>query len=1352
VRPPGADPSANAGFCAPAVALALQPYGIMDALMGNTALNASVLDSGAACAALAATGCCGTTFLEVAFAGAQMTCRNDAADAITRLAESCDPPLPPPCAAFVIPPYAATSGGCAPVQWPAGCAIADGECPDSACELACAIAHNAPPPDAFATSDANYLSAPAQHEPVMAAAYLSACLEDAAGAPFSPNCAATYGDFQAMLAVTLNAPNDWSQGDNAALDALCEPVDGAYSCVTQLTSMSASMFASVLQEPASNPNACDSHLGPNVQAITELALQFACLSSNEPAPAAPGASSEVQLQPPARCLPVIAQALTAADLGGLLRGGALDWQAADIKAQGAALCSAMATAGAGCCAASFFDAMQAIYTMLCRSDLADALADVAATCAGAPSLLGSTACAGFAVPAYVAPPAGCALGVDLSPPQCDIPAASCPQTPCQFICAVTTNDPPAGYEALVAGINSALPASGPAPALGFTAATATAATPVAVTAGAGGASSTDGGAVAAAGVASTAVPVAAAAATPMAVAGGASVSTSTTTSDHDGGAAGGAVVKKSAAVAASPAPVAAPQQPPQPEQPPQPGTPLVSLGLPMEVAAALGPAAALATAAVAAPPPPPIRHMLLTEPLTASEAAAALAAMAPKPPRPPPLPPFPPPPPPPPPPSPPAPPLPPPPPPPPPNHPDAPLTPAQAATMELTQQLDAVDQLLHFTPITVAVPVFSQPVKTPPAPAPPPAPPAPVPVSAPAVAPAVAPVAAAAATAAAPAPAASASAVVAVAVASASSPAAAPAPSPAAATAADYITTCLNLAPTPKQLSSSCTSSYVQLERIVGQLLHAPAAMTAAQGETLAGLCMAQPSRLRLEVIPSCVAQFRDAADAYIVGLPASAVGADLASGKAPASDAASAPAPLGAAAAACAASLGDAATSEAVLGVSTAFLCSSAPGGSAMCAQSVASALSGAGLLSLSLLSDPTGVNITSACAALQSTGCCGAAALNAVVNIMAATCHPNAAVLAKAATQCRLPPPCLSYAPPPPLGTKPLSPKTGCSPTMLPSSGHCAAISPGSCPASACELLCAVATLDPPADAPGVPVAAGKAAAGAPPHKPAPAQVAAAAAERARLTRAATVFCDVASGAMGAAMLLVRYLYRRRGPALASGASGAPSSGALSAVVDATSPALLALAAAGYAANTCVAPAAHVCSAVGALPLPLPLRAAAVIAGYACLGVYLFASERVASAHSAGPAAPSGVPAVLVTDGPYAAVRHPQRAATSAFAAAFVPAAGAGLAAPPLALFAALAWHGVAAEEAALAAAFGAKYASYAAVTPAAMPCMPGRGRREPPPSPSGHGSRGDALLHSDLRAAVLLLDAAAERAPLL
>jgi hypothetical protein len=115
--------------------------------------------------------------------------------------------------------------------------------------------------------------------------------------------------------------------------------------------------------------------------------------------------------------------------------------------------------------------------------------------------------------------------------------------------------------------------------------------------------------------------------------------------------------------------------------------------------------------------------------------------------------------------------------------------------------------------------------------------------------------------------------------------------------------------------------------------------------------------------------------------------------------------------------------------------------------------------------------------------------------------------------------------------------------------------------------------------------------------------------------------------------------------------------------------------------------------------------------------------------------------------------AVRHPQRAATSAFALAFVPAAGAGLAAPPLALFAALAWQGVAAEEAALAAAFGAKYAAYAAVTPAAMPCMPGRGRREPPPSPSGHGSRGDALVsHSDLRKAVLLLDAAAERAPLL
>jgi hypothetical protein len=246
-RPPGADPSPDAGFCAPAVALAMQPYGIMYALINNAPINASAIDSAAACAALAATGCCGTTFLEVAFTGAQMTCRNDAAAAITRLAESCDPPLPPPCSGFAIPAYAATSGGCEPVAWPEGCAIADGECPDSSCELACAIAHNSPPPDAFSSSEANYLSAPAQHEPVEAAAYLSACLEIAAGAPFSPNCAATYGDFQAMLAVTLNAPNDWSQGDNAALDSLCEPVDGAYSCVTQLSSMTASMFANVLR-------------------------------------------------------------------------------------------------------------------------------------------------------------------------------------------------------------------------------------------------------------------------------------------------------------------------------------------------------------------------------------------------------------------------------------------------------------------------------------------------------------------------------------------------------------------------------------------------------------------------------------------------------------------------------------------------------------------------------------------------------------------------------------------------------------------------------------------------------------------------------------------------------------------------------------------------------------------------------------------------------------------------------------------------------------------------------------------------------------------------------------------------
>jgi hypothetical protein len=79
---------------------------------------------------------------------------------------------------------------------------------------------------------------------------------------------------------------------------------------------------------------------------------------------------------------------------------------------------------------------------------------------------------------------------------------------------------------------------------------------------------------------------------------------------------------------------------------------------------------------------------------------------------------------------------------------------------------------------------------------------------------------------------------------------------------------------------------------------------------------------------------------------------------------------------------------------------------------------------------------------------------------------------------------------------------------------------------------------------------------------------------------------------------------------------------------------------------------------------------------------------------------------------------------------------------------------WAGVAAEEAALAAAFGTKWDAYAAATPLAVPrALCGGGARDAPPSPSGHARPGEAsgagMPALDLRSAVALLDGGAARA---
>ena len=442
---------ANPGTCAWKVATALQPTGVMDVIFGAGAQNVSAAAitqaAPAVCDALRPTGCCGLSFVEAAFASAQMTCRYDVAQALMALAASCDPPLEPPCPGFTVPDYdAPANASCAPVTWPAsGCPVplTGDTCPATACQLACAAVR----PAQGTSSSAWDLGAPSQGEPVAAAAYVTACLEDAAGAPFTPQCAATYGDAQALLSLAVNAPTAFGASDVAVLEQLCTPLNGNYPCVSQLAAMAGAFFTSVGEPTGGNLSACDSHLGPNIEPLTSMGLQFACLTSD--------------VHSTTWGLPASAQALAAGGLSNLLRlSDATDLTAptavtaAQVNASAPAVCASLAAANAGCCGASLFTSLSSAYSALCRDDLAEAISAMAATCAAEPYHLSSSTCASFTQAAIKAPPKGCALGVNLHPSTCNIAPGTCPSSTCQMLCAVGTNDPPQGSTALVASMQA----------------------------------------------------------------------------------------------------------------------------------------------------------------------------------------------------------------------------------------------------------------------------------------------------------------------------------------------------------------------------------------------------------------------------------------------------------------------------------------------------------------------------------------------------------------------------------------------------------------------------------------------------------------------------------------------------------------------------------------------------------------------------------------------------------------------------------------------------------------------------------------------------------------------------------
>ena len=1104
------------GSCAYKVASALQPFGVMDALFGTGSADAAAAVTQAApavCEALRPTGCCGLSFIESAFAAAQMTCRFDVAQALTALAASCDPPLAPPCEGFAVPSYDAPAANCTAVQWPAqGCPVplTGQTCPATACQLACAAVR----PAQGASSAAWSSGAPSQGEPVAAAAYVTACLEDAAGAPFTPGCSATYGDAQALVSLVVNAPTAFGTADTAVLEQLCSPQDGNYPCVSQLAAMAGAFFTQVGSPQGGDLSTCDTHLAPNIEPLASMGLQFACLNSNTHAAT--------------WCLPAAAQALGAGNLSALLRlSDATDVgasvTAAQINASAPAVCASLVASSAGCCGASMFTGLSAAYSALCRDDLATAITALAATCAAPPYQLTSAVCPSFTPAAIKAPPKGCTLGVDLHPTTCNIAPGTCPASACQLLCAVGANDPPAGSPTLVASLQASSGSSSkwvlpPMPA------------------------GSDG-----------------------------------TAAWPDGTDVSGASATTSAS------------SPPPP--PPQ-----------VEVTAPSSNASTVSTWSLAlnwddSPPAPSDsseydsasneRPDNDSDSSSSADTQAAGATSLSEPP-------------------------------PPPSH--------------WTSESDYGGLLMAATNITTTA------AKNPNA-------------------------------------------------------------------AAQYLTRCVNAAPKGKPLSAKCTAGYQHLEQLLGTLAKSPGNFSDGDASQLASMCASSPASSPGKVIPSCVAQYANSFGAYMEGLPATALGADLATYQSDVLPPPAPGAPPGSGAASCSADMYPWLGQE-LARVAGALACTtqdgiaenddSTAGGAPLCLPIVANALAAVDMWGMGAFANPGALDPKAFCAALSASGCCGAAAANAALNVLGASCMPQTKALATLVAQCKLPPACPSYSPPDGLLTSPVQPAPHCKPLSLPASGECAGVQKQeACPSTPCQFLCAVVTLDPPQRQQTV----------------GPVQQAAAAAAQQRLARTAGATCDAMAVAVAMALGVTLLVCRRRAPHVA--VQGAPPNPWVAAAASAARGVALAAAVVGAGANACMLPAAHLCTPTGLLSLSLPLRAAGVVLAYVGLGCFVSAASVMATADAN----------TLVRTGPYALCRHPQLACSAAIGVGIVLATRSGLALPGVAaLWLMGAASALVEEERHLGLAFGAKWDAYVATTPAVVPRLLGPAPPQPG-SPAMH-----------------------------
>jgi len=459
------------GSCAPAVALALSNTTLLPLLLdlppavgqplrdGHGGVAALQKASPQLCAALAGTGCCGAAALQALHAAAQMSCRPKLARAIQRLSVACNATLPPACPAFALPSYE-TVAGCPAARWPdkACPAPPPGACPATACQLACAVVRPGDPASAAAVAAAWPAGKSEQRDPPAAATYITACLEGAAGAPFSPSCSATYPDVQALLAIALNTPSAFSPSDAAALTQLCAPRGGASPCISQLDALADAFLQHA--RGGHSDSVCDTQLGPNLGVLTDVLLGFACLTSDEKGAgggeSTTTAAEEAQDAPfwaawgtwgdgrePTWCLPAAAGALAAAGLADLLRA---PWAvtAAAVTNSTPALCASLAAGGAGCCGPSALLTLQLGFQALCLGDVAAALGEAVQTCAAPPFLLEGALCPSFHLPRLPhSLPASCApLALDWTPPSCGLKPGACPATACQMLCAVATNDPP----------------------------------------------------------------------------------------------------------------------------------------------------------------------------------------------------------------------------------------------------------------------------------------------------------------------------------------------------------------------------------------------------------------------------------------------------------------------------------------------------------------------------------------------------------------------------------------------------------------------------------------------------------------------------------------------------------------------------------------------------------------------------------------------------------------------------------------------------------------------------------------------------------------------------------------------